>query len=100
MSFQEAELNELGLEFKYNVANKSNIQINIDYFNFAYNDLANSPIAFEMLEGLLPGNNAKWSALFQTQLSKYLQLNLSYLGRVAEGGKVIHNGQAQLRAFF
>ena len=100
MAFQKAELNALGLEFKYNVANKSNIQINVEYFNFTYNDELNSPITFEMLEGLLPGNNAKWSALFQTQLSKYLQLNLSYLGRVAEGSKVIHNGQAQLRAFF
>lgn len=100
MAFQKAEMNELGIEFKYNVANKSNIQINIDYFNFKYNDLANSPIAFEMLEGLLPGNNAKWSAIFQTQLSKYLQLNLSYLGRVAEDSRVVHNGQAQLRAFF
>ena len=100
MDFQKAELNELGIEFKYNVANKSNIQINIDYFNFKYNDVANSSIAFEMLEGLLPGNNAKWSAIFQTQLSKYLQLNLSYLGRVAEDSRIIHNGQAQLRAFF
>ena len=100
MAFQKAELNELGVEFKYNVANKSNIQINIDYFKFDYNDVANTSIAFEMLEGLLPGNNGKWSALFQTQLSKYLQLNLSYLGRVAEEGNVIHNGQAQLRAFF
>lgn len=97
---ENAELNELGFEFKYSVASKSNIQINIDYFNFKYNDEANSSIAFEMLEGLLPGNNAKWSALFQTQLSKYLQLNLSYLGRVAEDSEVIHNGQAQLRAFF
>lgn len=97
---QRAELNELGIEFKYNVANKSNIQVNIDYFMFDYNDQANTSIAFEMLEGLLPGNNGKWSALFQTQLSKYLQLNLSYLGRVAEEGNVIHNGQAQLRAFF
>ncbi len=100
MAFQKANLNELGVEFNYNVANKSNIQVNIDYFKFDYNDLSNTPIAFEMLEGLLPGNNAKWSALFQTQLSKYLQLNLSYLGRVAEDSRVIHNGQAQLRAFF
>lgn len=99
-SFQHAELNELGLELKYNVANQSNIQVNIDYFNFKYNDVGYSPIAFEMLEGLMPGSNAKWSALFQTQLSKYLQLNLSYMGRVAEEGRVIHNGQAQLRAFF
>ena len=100
LGFQKAELNELGIEFKYNVANKSNIQINIDYFNFKYNDEVNNSIAFEMLEGLLPGNNAKWTVLFQTQLSKYLQLNLSYLGRVAEEGRVVHNGQAQLRAFF
>jgi len=100
MASQKAELNELGVEFKYNVANKSNIQINIDYFKFDYNDVSSTSIAFEMLEGLLPGNNGKWSALFQTQLSKYLQLNLSYLGRVAEDSNVIHNGQAQLRAFF
>ena len=100
LDFQKAELNELGLEFKYNVAQKSNIQINIEFFNFKYNDIANTSIAFEMLEGLLPGNNGKWTVLFQTQLSKFLQLNLSYLGRVAEDSKVIHNGQAQLRAFF
>ena len=100
VDIQKAELNELGVEFKYNVAQKSNVQVNVDYFNFNYNDVANTSIAFEMLEGLLPGNNARWSVLYQTQLSKFLQLNLSYLGRVAEGEKVIHNGQAQLRAFF
>ena len=100
VDIQKAELNELGVEFKYNVAQKSNIQLDINYFNFDYNDAPNSSIAFEMLEGLLPGNNAKWSVLYQTQLSKFLQLNLSYLGRVAEGSRVIHNGQAQLRAFF
>jgi hypothetical protein len=100
LGIQKAVLHQLGAELKYNVASKTNIQFNIDYFNFSYNAQANNSIAYEMLEGLLPGNNGQWTALFQTKLSKYLQLNLSYIGRVAEEGQVIHNGQAQLRAFF
>ncbi len=100
IGIQKAELHQLGAEVKYNVATKSNIQLNVDYFNFSYNDKTNNSIAYEMLEGLLPGNNGQWTALFQTKLSKYLQLNLSYIGRVADEGDVIHNGQAQLRAFF
>ena len=100
LSFQKAILNQIGLEIKYSQSGKSNLSIKIDYFNFKYNDVSNSPVAFEMLEGLLPGNNGRWTVLYQINISKYLQLNLNYMGRVAQDDKVIHNAQAQLRAVF
>ncbi len=100
LGFQQSQMHKGTCELKYNVAGKSNLQVSVSYFHFDYNDVSNTPVAFEMLQGLLPGNNGEWNIMYQTQLSKYLQLNLSYLGRLAEGGEIIHNAQAQLRAFF
>ncbi len=97
---EHAKVHQPGTELTYNVANRSNLQIKIEYFKFDYNAISGNSIAFEMLEGMLPGHNGQWSAQFQTQLSKYLQLNLSYLGRISQDNPVVHTAQAQLRAFF
>lgn len=72
-------------------------------FNFFINDFAgnqNSPVAYQMLEGLLPGKNYTWSLLWQQRLTSYLDLNINYLGRKSEAVKTIHTGTVQLRAHF
>ncbi len=97
---EKVYLNELGAEMKYNLVERSNLQVNVDYFLFKYNAQPNTPVAFEMLEGLQPGNNMSWSVLYQTQISKYLQLNISYFGRYSKDNPIVHNGQFQLRAVF
>lgn len=61
---------------------------------------ANSPVAYQMLEGLQPGQNALWEVSYQRTIAKYLQLNLRYNGRVSEDTPVIHTGSVQVRAFF
>jgi len=61
---------------------------------------SNSSVGYEMLEGLLPGNNLTWQLSFQHQLANGLQINLSYNGRAAEDAKTVHTGGVQLRAFF
>jgi hypothetical protein len=53
-----------------------------------------------MLEGLLPGNNAVWSVVYQKNLSKTLQMDLSYNGRVSQDSKTIHMAGVQMRAYF
>ncbi len=60
----------------------------------------NSPVAFQMLDGLQPGQNALWELSYQRTIAKYLQLNLRYNGRVSEDSPVIHTGSVQVRAFF
>jgi len=61
---------------------------------------ANGAVAFQMLEGLQPGKNQTWRLLIQKNLTKYLDINVNYLGRKSENLKAIHTGSVQLRAFF
>jgi hypothetical protein len=61
---------------------------------------ANTPVAYQMLEGLQNGKNYTWSLLFNQKLNSFLNLNLNYLGRKSENSKTIHIGSIQLRANF
>ena len=59
-----------------------------------------SPVAFQMLEGLQTGRNLTWRLLIQKNLTQYLDLNINYQGRKSELNQTIHTGNIQLRAFF
>jgi len=71
-----------------------------NYFNIAYNSEINTSVAYEMLEGLKPGNNGTWSVIFQQKIAKNIEFNLNYTGRISENIKAIHTGSMQVRAFF
>lgn len=59
-----------------------------------------SPAAYQMLEGLQPGQNLTWRLLLQKNLTQFLDVNINYQGRKSETSKAIHTGSVQLRAFF
>ena len=90
----------LGTEVRYNTVGKGSLLFNLNYIGIAYSGDVNSPVAFEMLEGLQPGNNGTWSLSYQRTLAKNLQLNLNYNGRTSEDSPVIHTGGVEVRAFF
>ncbi len=100
MATEKTEENNFGLEFKYNILTKGNLSIKLNLIKLSYNSDANTSIAYVMLEGLQPGNNGTWSVLYQRSISKSLQLNLTYNGRISEDTDAIHTGGVQLRAFF
>jgi len=90
----------LGASFRY--ANKQKISITAD-FNFFDNNFEGnsfSPVGYQLLSGLQPGNNYTWSLLAQQKLTKFLDLNFSYQGRKSGMSKTIHTGNIQLRAYF
>ena len=60
----------------------------------------NSPVAYQMLEGLQPGTNYTWNISLQKKITSYLDLNFNYLGRKSETSNAIHTGTIQLRASF
>ena len=89
-----------GTELKYNILSKGSILANFNYIINSFNGAENSPLGFEMLEGLKVGQNFTWALSGQTKLNKNMQLNIQYTGRKSEGSKTIHTGNVQVRAFF
>ena len=98
--FETLKMHIFGANFQY--ANKAKFSINANvnlYFNeFVGN--TNSPVAYQMLEGLQPGTNFTWSLYLQKRLTSFLDLNINYFGRKSESSKTIHTGTIQLRATF
>lgn len=91
---------KLGIGFNFSKSEKSAINGEINYFSNTFEGNPNSPVAYQMLEGLQPGKNFTWSLLAQKKLTKFLDLNLSYFGRKTETSKTIHTGNIQLKAYF
>ena len=89
-----------GLSFTYNKAEKIALTGEFNFFVNEYEGDPNTPVAYQMLEGLQPGKNFTWSLLAQKKLTKFLDLNLNYFGRKTESSKVIHTGTIQLKAYF
>ena len=97
---EELLQNNYGFSFTYNNAQKIALTGEFNYFENNYLGNANSPVAFQILEGLQPGRNFTWSVIAQKKLTKFLDLNLNYFGRKTETSKVIHTGTIQLKAYF
>lgn len=91
---------KLGLSFSYANKQQTSIIGEFNYFNNDFTGNAFSPVGYQLLNGLQPGDNYTWSLVAQKKLTKYLDLNVSYLGRKSETTKTIHTGTVQLRAYF
>ncbi len=92
--------NNYGLSFTYNKAQKIALTGEFNFFQNTFQGNVNTPVAYQMLEGLQPGKNFTWSLLAQKKLTKFLDLNLNYFGRKTETSKAIHTGTIQLKAYF
>ncbi len=92
--------NQFGAIFNY--SNQENVTINGEFslYSNQFNGNATSPVAFQMLEGLRPGQNNTWRLLLQKKLTQYLDININYQGRKANNTNLIQTGNIQLRAFF
>jgi len=92
--------NNYGVSFTYNNAQKLALTGEINFFDNTFDGNANTPVSYQMLEGLQPGKNFTWSLLAQKKLTTFLDLNLNYFGRKTETSKTIHTGTVQLKAYF
>ena len=98
--FEELKLHKFGLEFN-NVNNlKNSLKITLNLFNNKFIGNSNSPVGYQMLEGLQAGKNYTWSFLFHRKINSFLYLNFNYLGRKSETSRTIHTGTFQLKAIF
>lgn len=59
-----------------------------------------SPLAFEMFEGLRDGDNYVWNLSLRRKIIGDLNLIVQYIGRKSQEQKTMHNGSVQLTALF
>ena len=97
---ENAFIQKATLSGQRNKVGKSSITISASLIDIDYSANSGNALAFEMLEGLQNGRNGTWEVFFQKNLGEFLQLNLSYNGRISESAPVVHAGNVQLRAFF
>ena len=94
------EQHKLGISAVLNQNHKAAITAEFNYFSNNFKGNANSPVAYQMMQGLQDGTNFTWSIIAQKKLTKFLDLNLNYFGRKTETSKTIHTGTVQLKAYF
>lgn len=99
-NYETLIMHVFGANFQYSNKEKFSINANINMYLNEFTGNTNSPVAFQMLEGLQPGTNFTWLLNLQKRLTSYLDLNLNYFGRKSEDSKTIHTGTVQLRATF
>ena len=99
-NIEKAKKHEGALEFNYSIVSKGIIMAGLSVLNISYNATQNNSIAYQMLEGFQPGVNYTWTLNVQRNLSKVLQLSLSYNGRKSNETNAVHVGNMQLRAYF
>ena len=98
--FETLKLQKLGVSINYTNNLKRLFKTEVNIFNNDFEGANNSPVAYQMLEGLQPGKNYTWSLLFQQKINSFLNLNINYLGRKSETSKTVHTGTVQLKAIF
>ena len=98
--FEELNQQQFGATYFFISKKKNQISADVTIFLNDFTGNANSPVGYQMLEGLQIGRNYTWNLLFNQKLNSYLNLNLNYLGRKSENSKTIHTGMVQLKAIF
>ncbi|MEN3323379.1 hypothetical protein VP395_06545 [Mariniflexile soesokkakense] len=99
-SLETLKQQKYGTSFTFAGSPKNSIIGEFNYFSNKFEGSANTPVSYQMLEGLQPGKNFTWSLLAQKKLTDFLDLNLSYFGRKTETSRTIHTGTVQLKAYF
>jgi hypothetical protein len=90
----------VGTNLRYHTKKDGKLSGSIDYINIQYPFVVNTPVAYEMLEGLLPGNNFTWQLSFQQSVTSVIEILLSYEGRKTKNNLFFHQGNVQIRANF
>ncbi|MGI9532762.1 hypothetical protein [Lutimonas sp.] len=100
LGMETLKMHLLGLNFRYASKQSFSTNANVNLYFNEFEGSTNSPVAYQMLEGLQPGTNLTWLLGLQKRLTSFLDLNLNYSGRKSEESKTIHTGNLQLRATF
>ncbi len=95
---EQADLNTINLEGKYNLLSNFSISSSFNYSRIKYSDMPNTNLSYIMLDGLMPGKNFLWTIEITKRLSSFLEMSVQYEGRKSGESGLINLGRAQVRA--
>ena len=96
----QAFISETGLEFRYFIINKGNFDAKVASHSINFKGNANSPLAFDVLNGLSNGQNLTWTLGFGGKTKGNIQISVGYEGRRTQINKTVHIGRAEARYIF
>ncbi len=91
---------ELSATFFYNMNVNTNLDASFKQSKITFNGSNNSPLGFQILNGLSAGNNYLWNLNLRTLVSKNIQLIIGYEGRKIPELSIVHIGRAEARYLF
>jgi hypothetical protein len=97
---EAAQIFLMGTTLKFNAQNKGLFQLEFSRIFNSFTGERNTPLEFEMLEGLKIGENYTWQLSVQRKVAKSLQLTINYNGRKSPENNAVHYGGVQVRAYF
>ena len=97
---EKAFTHKLGAEALASIAGKMKVEGTFSWLEIDAFAPANSPVSYELLNGLKAGKNAIWTVVLSRKLPAGIEINIGYNGRYIADGKVIHAGSMEVRASF
>src|SRR5690606_3472258 len=99
-SFESLKQQKYGTSFTFANNEKGAINGELNYFSNAFEGNANTPVAYQMLEGLQPGKNYTRTVLAQKKLNEFLRRNQNDKCGKTATIEIIHNRSIQLKVYF
>ena len=87
-------------ESTFNFIGKGRLRARLNFINMNFDGQSNSPIGYEMLQGLNKGVNWTWLLSGNYKLKDNIQLNIQYNGRTGLQDNVIHQANVSAQYLF
>ncbi len=97
---EEAQIHEFSANTRLSKATQFSLDAMLRYSNIRFSGDANTPVGYDMLEALQPGQNFSWFLIIQKKILQGLQLSVNYEGRKSETANAVHIGRMQVSALF
>ncbi|MBN1634030.1 MAG: hypothetical protein JW917_07695 [Ignavibacteria bacterium] len=94
-----ADINQQILRFIYSFASIGRVRLELERSEIVFNQNVIS-FPYELTSGKVQGKSYFWRAFLDYSISKNIQANINYDGRLEGSRRVIHTGTAQVTAFF
>jgi hypothetical protein len=100
LSRDVAFINELTSEFTIRKSSQYSLDFSLSLVKIKFSGVANSPIEYDLLDGLKNGQNYLWNTVYTKRIAKNIDLTINYEGRKSGISPTVHVGRAQVKATF